>query len=81
MQTISRRVNQGIVIGTEYQLTVVGIGENWVDLEIQSSDGGDAVRRKTFRVPVTTAPVAGHGEKQNSERQNTVAAAISVSRV
>ena len=38
MQIISRRVNEGIIIGEETQITVLDIGENSVELEIRSPD-------------------------------------------
>ena len=39
MQIISRRVNQGIIIGEETQVTVLKIDEDSVQLEIRSSNG------------------------------------------
>jgi Global regulator protein family len=36
MQIFSRRVNQGIVIGAETQVTVLEIDQNSVELEIRS---------------------------------------------
>ena len=39
MQIFSRRVNQGIIIGEETQITVLEIDEDSVQLEIRSSDG------------------------------------------
>jgi len=38
MQIISRRVNEGIIIGEETQITVLDIGDETVQLEIRSSD-------------------------------------------
>lgn len=42
MQIISRRVNQGIIIGAETQITVLEIDEGSVQLEIRSSGDGDS---------------------------------------
>lgn len=42
MHMISRRANEGVVIGREIQVTVLEIGKNWVDIEIQSKDNGDS---------------------------------------
>ena len=42
MQIISRRVNQGIIIGEETQITVLEIDEGSVQLEIRSSGDGDS---------------------------------------
>jgi hypothetical protein len=48
MQIISRRVNQGIVIGAETQITVLEIDQDSVELEIRSF--GDRDSRRTVRL-------------------------------
>lgn len=45
MQIISRRVNQGIVIGAETQITVLEIDQDSVELEIRSFDEDRHSRR------------------------------------
>jgi carbon storage regulator CsrA len=45
MQIISRRVNQGIVIGAETQITVLEIEQNSVELEIRSYTENQESRR------------------------------------
>ena len=44
MQIVSRRANEGIMIGREIRITVLEIGKNedWVDIEITSTDDGDS---------------------------------------
>jgi Global regulator protein family len=45
MQIISRRVNQGIIIGAETQITVLEIDQDSVELEIRSfTDDDDSCR-------------------------------------
>jgi hypothetical protein len=45
MQIISRRVNQGIVIGAETQITVLEIEHNSVELEIRTFNDDRDSRR------------------------------------
>lgn len=61
MHIVSRRANEGIVIGREIQVTVLEIGSNWVEIEIRSNRDGDS------RIVQLSLPEHGEGVGKDCE--------------
>jgi len=62
MQIVSRRVNEGVVIGEDYTVTILDIGEDWVDIEVSSSGDGDT-RVVTLQLPCSKEGALGSEEE------------------